>query len=241
MDRTFDINHPILFLLAGIAVLAVILQSVVFLIKAWRRALQLGYSREQLKKLATSSVVFSVAPAIAIGIGIITLSGTLGVALPWIRLSVVGALVYELSAAETAAASLGVSLGSSLTAQQFTTIAWTMTVGIITGLVLIPVFCKRTTQSISNIGNRDKVWGEHFSNAIFFGLVATFVGVNVCEVTVNSEGLVKALVLAVSAAVMCVLGVCRSRFKWTWLNDYALPICIVLSMAAAIPLTAWLC
>lgn len=240
MDRTFNINHPILFILAGIAILAVILQSVAFLIRAWKRGLELGYSKEQLKKVATSSAVFTIAPAIAIGIGIITLSGTLGIALPWIRLSVVGALVYELSAAETAAASLGVSLGGSLTAQQFTTIAWTMTVGIITGLVLIPIFCKRTTQSISSIGNRDRVWGEHFSNAIFFALIATFVGVNVSEVTVNAAGRVKALVLVVSALVMCVLGVCKSRFRWEWLNDYALPLCMLAGMAAAIPLTAWL-
>lgn len=240
MDKTFSINHPILFVFAGIGVLAVILQSVIFLRKAWKRGLELGYTKEQLKKIAVSSAVFTIAPAIAIGIGIITLSGTLGVALPWIRLSVVGALVYELSAAETAAASLGVSLGGALTAQQFSTIAWTMTVGIITGLVLIPVFCKRTTQSISSIGNKDRAWGEHFSNAIFFGLVATFVGVNVSGVTVDAEGLVAALVLLVSAVVMCILGVLKSKLKWDWLNDYALPLCLVISMAAAIPLTNWL-
>lgn len=240
MDSTFSINHPILFVFAGIAVLAVILQSAAFLVKAWKRALELGYTKAQLKKIVISSVVFTIAPAIAIGIGIITLSGTLGVALPWIRLSVVGALVYELSAAETAAASLGVELGEALTAQQFTTIAWTMTVGIMTGLILIPAFCKKTTQGISSIGTKDKAWGEHFSNAIFFGLIATFVGVNVSGVTVDSAGRITALVLLVSALVMCVLGFLRSRLKWTWLNDYALPICLVISMAAAIPLTAWL-
>ena len=30
------------------------------------------------------------------------------------------------------------------------------------------------------------------------------------------------------------------KFKWAWVNDYALPISLVLGMAAAIPLTAWL-
>ena len=240
MNREFSINHPLLYILAGIAVVAVLAQSVVFLIKAWRRAKELGFSQERLKKLAISAVVFSIAPAIAIGIGIITLSGTLGIPLPWLRLSVVGALVYELSAANTAAAALGTALGSSLTAVQFTTIAWTMTIGIITGLVLIPVFCKKTTSSLANAGSKDKHWGELLTNAIFYGLIATFVGQGVSGVTVSASGRVSAAVLLVSAMIMAVCGLLKSKLKWDWLNDYALPICMVISMSLAIPLSTWL-
>ena len=240
MDRTFSINHPFLYICAGIAIVAVLLQSIVFLIKAWKHALELGFDKEKLKKMAISSAVFTIAPAIGIGIGIITLSGTLGLPLPWLRLSVVGALTYELTAADAAAGSMGISLGSALTAQQFTTIAWTMTVGIITGLVLLPVFCKKTTQSVSDVGKKDKVWGEHFTNAIFFGLIATFVGKEFAGVTTEPKAQVAALVLLVSALVMCVCGVLKKKLKWDWLNDYALPLCMIIAMAAAIPITAWL-
>ena len=38
----FSVNHPILFLLAGIIVLAVLAQSVFFLVKAWRRGREIG-------------------------------------------------------------------------------------------------------------------------------------------------------------------------------------------------------
>ena len=38
----FDVNSPFLFLLAGIVIAAVLAQSVFFLIKAWRRGLELG-------------------------------------------------------------------------------------------------------------------------------------------------------------------------------------------------------
>ena len=241
MSSEFSINHPILFILAGIAIAAVMVQSVVFLIKAWRRALELGYSKDRLKKLVLSSALFSIAPAIAIGIGVITLSGTLGLALPWLRLSVVGSIVYELSAAETAAASLGTSLGAALNARQFSTIAWTMTIGITTGLVLIPPFCKKYTSALGGVGKKDKRWGEHFVNAIFFGLIATFGGVNLADIGEGGAGLVQALVLAVSAVVMLLCGVLKKKFHWEWLNDYALPICMVVSMAAAIPLSMALC
>ena len=39
---------------------------------------------------------------------------------------------------------------------------------------------------------------------------------------------------------MCVCGLLINKLKWKWVNDYALPICMVLGMAMAIPLTAWL-
>ena len=240
MDKTFNVNHPLLFVLAAACILVVVLQSVVFLIKAWRRAKELGYSSERLKKMAITSAVFSIAPAIAIGIGIITLSGTLGLPLPWLRLSVVGAIVYELTAADAAASSLGIALGDTLTAQQFATIAWTMTVGIAIGMVLIPVFCKKTLTKVSDVGKKDKAWGEHFMNAIFFGLIATFVGQGVSGVTLSADGRISALVLLVSAITMAICGLLKSKLKWDWLNDYALPICMIVSMASAIPISMWL-
>lgn len=240
LDKTFSVNHPLLFILAGIAVLAVVVQSVVFLRKAWKHALELGYSKSRLRSLAMTAALFSIAPAVAIGIGIITLSGTLGLPLPWLRLSVVGAIVYELSAADTAASALGITLGNALNAQQFSTIAWTMTLGITTGVFLIPCFCKKTLDKVESVGKKDNAWGDHFINAIFFGLIATFVGNGLSGVTVSPEGRVTALVLVVSALVMCVCGVLRNKLGWKWLNDYALPICMILAMASAIPLTAWL-
>lgn len=237
MDTTFNINHPLLYILAGLAVLAVMTQSVVFLIKAWRRAIELGYEKERIKKVATTAALFSIAPAIAIAIGLITLSGTLGIPLPWLRLSVVGSIVYELSAADAAAASLGTTLGNTLNAQEFSTIAWTMTIGITTGLILIPVFCKKTLNKVEDVGKKDKIWGEHFINAIFFGLIATFVGNALSGITTDASGRVTALVFVISALTMCICGYCLKKFNWKWLNDYALPICMIISMASAIPLS----
>ena len=35
-------------------------------------------------------------------------------------------------------------------------------------------------------------------------------------------------------------GLAMKVLKWSWVNDYALPISLVLGMASAIPITAWL-
>lgn len=236
----FNINHPILYILAGICITVVILQSVVFLRKALKRAKELGISDQKLKEIKKSAIVFTIAPAIAVGIGILTLAPILGIPLPWIRLSVVGAITYELSAAEAATDAVKAVLGSGLTAQQFVTIAWTMTAGIAIGIFLIPIFCKKTVTGLSSAGFKDKKWAEHFSNALFFGFIAIFVANGVSGVTVSGSGLVKAIVLVVSALIMCLCGILKGKFKWKWINDYALPICMVLSMALAIPLSMWI-
>lgn len=237
---TFNVNHPVLYIFAITAVIMVSIQSIVFLIKAWRRAKELNISEEKLKKITKSTIIFTIAPAVAVGIGLFTLVPLLGIPLPWLRLSVVGALTYELPAAEAAAKAMNIEVSSGMTAQQFTTIAWTMTVGIITGLFLIPMFCKKEVTGLSKAGMKDKRWSEHFSNALFYGLIATFVGQGLSGVTVSSQGRVKALVLLISTLIMCLCGFLRGKFKWNWINDYALPICMVLAMAAAIPLSIWL-
>ena len=46
----FSTNHPILFVLAGIIIAAVLAQSVFFLIKAWRRGVELGMDKKKLRK-----------------------------------------------------------------------------------------------------------------------------------------------------------------------------------------------
>ena len=53
-----------------------------------------------------------------------------------------------------------------------------------------------------------------------------------------TSGLVPVCVLVVSALVMVVCGLLMRRPKLKWLSEYALPISLILGMAAAIPLTA---
>ena len=44
----FDVNSPVLFLLAGIIIAAVLAQSVFFLVKAWRRGRAIGMGGAKL-------------------------------------------------------------------------------------------------------------------------------------------------------------------------------------------------
>lgn len=45
-----------------------------FLVKAWKRGREIGMSADKLKQIAVTAAIFTIAPAIAIVIGVITLS-----------------------------------------------------------------------------------------------------------------------------------------------------------------------
>lgn len=242
----FNVNSPILFLMVGIIIALVLLQSIVFLRKALRRAKELGIDRKKLRKTILSTSIFTIAPAVAIVIGVITLSKSLGIALPWLRLSVVGSLSYETVAAANALSPMGIALGSTtaLTASQFVTIAFVMTLSIMSGIWLVPLLGKKIQGGMVKLENRDKKWSDIFSNALFMGMISAFLGYVFCDVSgvVSGDlsGLIPVCVMAVSAIIMAVCGLLMKKLGWKWINDYALPISLVLGMASAIPITAWL-
>ena len=261
----FSVNHPLLFIFAGILVAVVLAQSVFFLIKAMRRAGAIGMDPKKLRKTITTAAVFTIAPAVAIVISVMTLSKKLGLPLPWLRLSVVGSMSYETIAASNSLQAMGQSLGSNapLTAQQFVNVLLVMTISILVGIWLVPVIGKRLQKGMVNMGKKDAKWADTFQNSLFIGMISAFVGFVFCDVnrlwsegarvvttkvdgveTTNTysatSGLIPVCVMAVSAVIMIICGLLMKKPKLKWLSEYALPISLVLGMAAAIPLTAWL-
>ena len=265
----FYVNHPFIFILVAIIVAVVLGQSVYFLVKAMRRSKELGMDQTKIKKTIKTAAIFTIAPAVAIVISVITLSKKLGVALPWLRLSVVGSMSYETIAATNALQAMGQSLGSNnpLTAQQFVNVLLVMTFSIMVGIWLVPAISKKLQSGMASLGKRDAKWADIFQSSLFIGMISAFLGFVFCNVYMlwtpearfveqtvvesgveqqvqtpvsATYGLVPVCTMVVSALVMIVCGLLMKKPKLKWLSEYALPISLVLGMAAAIPLTAWL-
>ena len=245
----FSVNHPVLYILAGLIVAVVLGQSVYFLLKALKRSRQIGMDQKKIRKTIQTAAIFTIAPAVSIVISVITLSKSLGIPLPWLRLSVVGSLSYEAIAASNALSAMGLELGKvdALTAQQYVNISLVMTISILVGIWLVPLIGKRLLGGMSKLEAKDKKWSEIFQNAMFIGMIAAFLGFVFCDVGMlwapvegvkATTGLIPVAVMGVSAAVMVVLGLAMRKRKW--LGDYALPISLILGMISAIPITAWL-
>ena len=238
----FSMNHPILFVIVGAIIALVLGQSVFFLVRALRRARELGIAGNVIKKTVTSSAIFTIAPAVAVLVGVVALSKSLGVALPWLRLSVIGSITYETVAAGNALEAAGSSAGTTITDPSiFITIAWVMTVGISAGLVFVPFVTRPLQNGLLKIGMKDKKWGEIFNNAMFLGMISAFLGYVFCDVGLvfkgDTSGLIPVCVMATAAVVMAICGTIATKFKIRWLTDYALPMSLIAGMASAIPFT----
>jgi len=257
----FSVNHPVLFVLVGIIIVAVLAQSFYFLFKAMRQAKKIGMSNQTVKKTILTSAVFTVAPAVSIVIAILSLSQSLGLPLPWLRLSVIGSLSYEAIAAQNAASGMGFNLSElagDMNASQYLTITIVMTLSILVGIWLVPVLGKKIQNGLVSFEKKDKKWSDIMQNALFIGMISAFVGFVFCDISrlwlsengvytnskgemfTSTSGLVPVFVMIVAALVMAMCGLLMKKLKWKWLNDYALPISLVLGMASAIPVTALL-
>lgn len=241
----FSVNHPILFCIAGVIILAVLAQSAFFLWRAIRRGKEIGMDPALLRKTMISSAVFTIAPAVSILVGVVVLSKKLGLPLPWLRLSIIGSISYETVAAETTVDQFHLPAGANVTtASQYVTVLWVMTLGIILGLLLVPLFTKRIQKGIKRMEKRDRRWSQIFNNAMFLGMISAFLGYVFCNFSSifrgETWGLTPVLVMLASAVIMLLCGLVSGKTKLRWVADYALPLSLVGGMAAAIPITAWL-
>lgn len=218
-----------LLLLGSIVALFVTAQSIFFLVKAWNEGKRMGLPVQKMQKALVSSAVFTLVPSAAILLTMLTLSGALGLALPWIRLSVVGAITYELPAAEAAAQAMGTSLNVSyLPESVFSVIAWVMTLGIISGPIFIIIYFKKFQARVNKIKVDDNKWGTLLITAMFMGLISSFLGSSL------AGGLVSILTLLSSGLLMMICMTLEKKAGVKVFKDFALPVSMVGGMALAI-------
>ena len=246
----FSIDSPVIYVMVAIVLSVVIAQSVFFLVKAYKRGLELGMEKSVLNATIKRSALFTIAPAVAIFMGVVSLVKMLGVALPWLRLSIIGAVTYELPATQQAMTTMGVDVITN--AKQYVTVAFVMTFGIAASLILAPITCKKITGGMLKVKDKDKKWMDLLMTSMFVGMLAAFLGYIVCDIglvfeTVNDQKVlafhyqlehwIPVFVMVISASIMAICGILLKKFNWKWLNDYALPISMIGSMALAIPIS----
>lgn len=237
----FSVNDPFLYILSAIVIAVVLAQSVFFMVKAIRRAKELNITQSTVRKTIFSSALFSIAPAVSILIGVITLNKFLGLPFPWLRLSILGAVTYELPAATIAANAMGIGVTETITDPMvFAVIAWTMTLGIIAGIVLILFGLKKIQSGMQTLTGKDTRWRDIVMDALFLGMISAFVGLLFADIRQGISGFVPIVVALASALVMGVFGLLIKVLKLRWLEQYALPLSMLCAMALSLPITAWM-
>ncbi len=234
----FSTNSLFLYGLAVFVILFVLAQSIFFLVRSFRRGKELGISTEKLRKTILSTAVFTLAPALSILIGIVTLSKFLGIPLPWIRMSVIGAITYELPAATSTANALGLSLSEIITDPKvYSAIAWVMTLGIMPSIILPPILMKKIQGGMVKLKSKDSKWGDLFLTSMFLGMISAFLGMVFADVRSGIAGWIPIFVMLFSALLMAVCGLLIKKCGMKWLETYAMSISMVGAMVFAVVIT----
>lgn len=236
--KEFHINSTFLYILAVGVIVFVLAQSLFFLLRSYKRGKEIGMDTSKLKKTIVSTAVFTIAPAVSILLGIVTLSKFLGIPLPWIRMSIIGAITYELPAATSTANALGISLAEAITdPQTYSAIAWVMTLGIMPSIILPPILMKKIQGGMLKMKSKDDKWGDLFLTAMFLGMISAFLGMVFADVRSGLAGFIPIFVLLFSALLMAVCGLLIKKCNMKWLETYALAISMLGAMIFAALIT----
>ena len=228
---------------AAFVILFVVIESVFFMRKAWKRGKELGISNETLKNTVFSSIVFTIAPAISILTTVIVLAGALGIVLPWIRLSVIGNLAYETVASETMLTVMNSSLSTPITdPKQFGAVAWVMTIGTSFALILLPLMCKVIQKKVGAAVHKSETSSETadvVSAAAFIGIIAAFIARAIYGKTadgVGDAGFMSIVTLVTAIVVSLILETLCAKLDLKKLQPFAMPLSMFAAMGMAVVL-----
>ncbi len=237
------------YLICGGIITFVAVVCVVFLVRAWRMGKAIGMDPQKMKQAVTASATFSVLPSVGILLGVIALSGSLGVPWPWLRLSVIGALHYETQVAAAAAEQVGLAelSGSLMTPQAFATIALLMSLCIMWGMILSTLFNSRYLKRLRGKSadapegaKKQGGFGDLAMSAMFVGMVSAYIGSYIGDFVSGAGKLAFAgswtplAVAAVSAAVMGLLTWLAEKKNLRWLDSFSIAGSMLVGMLAAV-------
>ncbi|MCQ2558330.1 MAG: DUF5058 family protein [Oscillospiraceae bacterium] len=248
MSVIAQLNSPAMYLICGVIILFVAAVCIFFMVRAYKAGVAIGMDTAKMKRTIIASATFTILPSVGILLGVIALSGSLGTPLPWLRLSVIGALHYETQVAEAAAEQIGLSglSASEMTLQAFTTIALMMSFCIMWGMLFSILFTKRYSSRLKNggskkAGNRPG-FGDTAMTAMFIGLVSAYIGSYIGGF-VSSGGLFHFAGSLMPIAVVVIAGLVMAGFLWlaekknaAWVDSFSIAGSMILAMLGAVVL-----
>ena len=226
------INSPLLLAMVIIGLLYIVGFSLVYIKKSYTRCLEMGMTKAELMKVIKSSIVFSIVPSLSIVVGLFALITVLGTVWSWWRLSVIGSLSYETLIANSVSTAVGYSTASemmeSATGQEFGVIMILMSVGMLSGFIILLPFGKKLSSSVAKGQEGRSTWRYVLSGCFMLCLFAVYIPVLLFGDTVQ------ALVMITGLIVALLLSFLATKPKLKWLNDFIMAFSMIAGMVSSV-------
>ena len=221
-------NSPLLYILCGISLAMVVGYALMCVAKAYKRCAEAGIGKDVIMSVVKSCTLSSIVPSLAILLGFLTLTVSLGGAWPWYRLSVIGSLSYESMAATYAAQGMGVEMSNVLASDGtvFGAIMVVMSIGVCSGPIMVTLFAKKYSTGLMNAKSSTDDWGQIMAGCFFLAMFAVYLPIMLLT------DLPTTLTMVVSLVVSIICGMIAKKAKW--LNDFIMAIAMIVAMCSSV-------
>lgn len=241
MDIMSIANGLPMWFACGVPVAFVIIQALLFAKGAYGAGKHVGLTEEQMRKAIKSSAITSIGPSIVVLSGMLSLLVTVGGPIGWMRLSMIGSVMFESVAAGLGTAAVGVTLGTDVMTEEALGMAlWTMILCSI-GWILFATFATNRMDKIEqkvSKGNANTLTMIAASAIIgvFSAMVASHLSKPIYylaqkkdSATISAAGK-NALACLLGAGIMALLTELANKKKIGWLKEWSLTITILAAM-----------
>lgn len=233
MDYRAVANHPFVWIACGVPVAIVLAQALLFLRKAWQVAPGLGIGQDQIKRAIRASIISSIGPSLAIVAGMVTLLVSLGGAVSWGRMGMIGSVGYDLMAAGFGAAAVGTPLGSpDFNSLAFSNAVLTMSVGTLGYLAITGLFTTKLERGRDFLAGGCKALVPIISTAAMLG---AFAYLNMEQVFSGDSKKIASLVTGF--VVMILFSIYEKRTKARWSKEWSLTIAMFAGMFVTVAMS----
>ena len=229
MDYLQIANSMPMWIAAGGAVALIVVMAIVFALKSYKTGKEIGLTDEQMKGAIKSASITSIGPSIVILSTMLTLLITVGGPVAWMRLSFIGAVMFESMAAGFGTQAVGVELGSAgMNGEALAAAVWTMVLGSI-GWIIWGTFVGNKMDKVQNIVAKGdtRILGVISGSAVL-GTFAAMGGSHVVKMNLNS------IACLVGAVTMFVVLTLANKTGKTWLKEWALTFAILIGMLSTL-------
>jgi len=206
-----------------------IANSPILYVSAKKQLESMKVDKKVVRKVIKASAITTIIPSVAIIMGLISLSPSMGVPVSWARLGMAGSLMYELTIASIGAQTMGAQLGSSsYTSQAFANSVWLMTIGVVPSFIFAIFFLKKYKEGVKKAVSKDTRLQKIVIGTILVCVQVSFV------LPAGFAGGGSLLAVLVSVGIMGILSILIVKFKQIWLREYALSLSMLLAVVAVI-------
>lgn len=222
-------NSIPMWIACAIPVALVLTQAIIFARNAYTSGTKIGLTKTQMNSAIRSSAITSIGPSIVVLTGMLTLMITVGSPMAWMRLSLIGSVMFEQYAALFGTMQVGVELGvDPMTAEALALAVWTMILGSIGWVLFSTITANRMDTVQKKIAKGSGAVLIAIASAAILGVFSSATASYIVKFDKNT------ISCLIGAAVMVIMVLITNKLKAKKLAEWNLTISII----AALVITA---